>query len=214
MNKLIVKDSNVNISNSYHEVDIKTTSLTLEISGTVCIKDFNNNTDLNLKIIMAPDSKLLYNRYNESVNNFNLDIEMTSNSYVEFNYSLKTKAASNINLDANISGNNNTSHINFHGLTMEEGRIYSNATSKVDENTKNNEILENLRIIALNDTENEIVPNLLVRSDSVNAIHNTTISSLDKDYLFYLNSKGLDNASATELITDGFLKSILKESIK
>ena len=82
------------------------------------------------------------------------------------------------------------------------------------ENTKDNEILENLRIIALNDTENEIVPNLLVRSDSVNAIHNTTISSIDKDYLFYLNSKGIDNETATKLIVDGFLKSVLKENIK
>ena len=58
-----------------------------------------------------------------------------------------------------------------------------------------------------------IVPNLLVRSDSVNAIHNTTISSVDKDYLFYLNSNGINNEDATKLIVDGFLKSNLKEKI-
>ena len=162
---------------------------------------------------MAKGSHLLYNRYNESINKFNLNIEIMDESYVEFNYSLKTLTESNINLNANIAGDNNVSHINFHGLTDDNGIIKNIATSKVCENTKNNEVLENLRIVTLNDAENMIVPNLLVRSDSVNAIHNTTISSVDKDYLFYLNSKGINNEDATKLIVDGFLKSNLKEKI-
>ena len=214
MNKLLVKDSNVSINNSYQNLEIKTSKLILNISGSNTINDYDNNTDLDLKIIMEPHSKLLYNRKNANINNFTLDIEALSDSYIEFNYSLETSVASNIKLDANINGNQNTSRINFHGVTNDEGLINIIATSKVSENTKDNEILENLRIIALNDTENEIVPNLLVRSDSVNAIHNTTISSIDKDYLFYLNSKGIDNETATKLIVDGFLKSVLKENIK
>ena len=128
-------------------------------------------------------------------------------------YSLKTALASMITLNANVTGNNNISRINFHGVTENDGVIKNVATSKVDENTKNNEVLENLRIITLNDAENMIVPNLLVRSDGVNAIHNTTISTVPKDYLFYLNSKGINNKEATKLIVDGFLKSNLKEKI-
>ena len=213
MNKLLVKEGILSINNSLYDLDIKTNTLTLEISGNVCINDINNNTDLDLKIIMAKGSHLLYNRYNESINKFNLDIEIMDESYVEFNYSLKTLTESNINLNANIAGDNNVSHINFHGLTDDKGVIKNIATSKVGENTKNNEVLENLRIVTLNGAENMIVPNLLVRSDSVNAIHNTTISSVDKDYLFYLNSKGINNEDATKLIVDGFLKSNLKEKI-
>ncbi len=213
MNKLLVKEGILSINNSLNDLDIKTNTLTLEISGNVCINDINNNTDLDLKIIMAKGSHLLYNRYNESINKFNLIIEIMDESYVEFNYSLKTLTESNINLNANIAGDNNVSHINFHGLTDDNGIIKNIATSKVCENTKNNEVLENLRIVTLNDAENMIVPNLLVRSDSVNAIHNTTISSVDKDYLFYLNSKGINNEDATKLIVDGFLKSNLKEKI-
>ena len=191
MNKLLVKEGILSINNSLNDLDIKTNTLTLEISGNVCINDINNNTDLDLKIIMSDGSHLLYNRYNESINKFNLDVEITSNAYVEFNYSLKTLIASDISLNANIAGNNNISHINFHGITDQNGVIKNVATSKVDEATKDNEVLENLRIVTLNDAENMIVPNLLVRSDSVNAIHNTTISTVDKDYLFYLNSKGI-----------------------
>lgn len=212
MNKLLVKEGILSINNSLNDLDIKTNTLTLKISGNVCINDINNNTDLDLKIIMSDGSHLLYNRYNESINKFNLDVEITSNAYVEFNYSLKTLIASDISLNANIAGNNNISHINFHGITDQNGVIKNVATSKVDEATKDNEVLENLRIVTLNDAENMIVPNLLVRSDSVNAIHNTTISTVDKDYLFYLNSKGINKKDATKLIVDGFLKSNLKEN--
>lgn len=212
MNKLLVKEGILSINNSLNDLDIKTNTLTLEISGNVCINDINNNTDLDLKIIMSDGSHLLYNRYNESINKFNLNIEITSNAYVEFNYSLKTLIASDISLNANIAGNNNISHINFHGITDQNGVIKNVATSKVDAATKDNEVLENLRIVTLNDAENMIVPNLLVRSDSVNAIHNTTISTVDKDYLFYLNSKGINKKDATNLIVDGFLKSNLKEN--
>ena len=212
MNKLLVKEGILSINNSLNDLDIKTNTLTLEISGNVCINDINNNTDLDLKIIMSDGSHLLYNRYNESINKFNLDIEITSNAYVEFNYSLKTLITSDISLNANIAGNNNISHINFHGVTDQKGVIKNVATSKVDEAAKDNEVLENLRIVTLNDAENMIVPNLLVRSDSVNAIHNTTISTIDKDYLFYLNSKGINKKDATKLIVDGFLKSNLKEN--
>ncbi len=212
MNKLLVKEGILSINNSLNDLDIKTNTLTLKISGNVCINDINNNTDLDLKIIMSDGSHLLYNRYNESINKFNLDIEITSNAYVEFNYSLKTLIASDISLNANIAGNNNISHINFHGITDQNGVIKNVATSKVDEATKDNEVLENLRIVTLNDAENMIVPNLLVRSDSVNAIHNTTISTVDKDYLFYLNSKGINKKDAIKLIVDGFLKSNLKEN--
>ena len=212
MNKLLVKEGILSINNSLNDLDIKTNTLTLEISGNVCINDINNNTDLDLKIIMDKGSHLLYNRYNESINKFNLNIEITSNAYVEFNYSLKTLIASDISLNANITGNNNISHINFHGITDQNGVIKNVATSKVDAATKDNEVLENLRIVTLNDAENMIVPNLLVRSDSVNAIHNTTISTVDKDYLFYLNSKGINKKDATKLIVDGFLKSNLKEN--
>mgnify|MGYP000066618162 FL=1 len=212
MNKLLVKEGILSINNSLNDLDIKTNTLTLEISGNVCINDINNNTDLDLKIIMSDGSHLLYNRYNESINKFNLDVEIASNAYVEFNYSLKTLIASDISLNANIAGNNNISHINFHGITDQNGVIKNVATSKVDEATKDNEVLENLRIVTLNDAENMIVPNLLVRSDSVNAIHNTTISTVDKDYLFYLNSKGINKKDAIKLIVDGFLKSNLKEN--
>ena len=74
----------------------------------------------------------------------------------------------------------------------------------------NSIIKENIRILMLNDSENVIVPNLLVVSNEVSVNHNATISSLDTNYLYYLNSKGLSYEEAKKLIVKGFLKSKLK----
>jgi Fe-S cluster assembly protein SufD len=54
------------------------------------------------------------------------------------------------------------------------------------------------------------MPNLLVRTNSVIANHNATISMVNESYLFYLMSKGLNKTSAIRLIKNGFLKGILK----
>lgn len=210
MNKLLVKDSKLDINNEMANIAIGTNNLTINVFGSVCINDYHNDTDLALQINLNPGAKLLYNRYNANVKNFSLGLRLGSDSYAEFNYSLETTLESSLVLGAKITGSSSTSKINFHGVTSENGIIKATATSEVIKDTKDNEVLENLRILALNDAENMIVPNLLVKTDSVNAIHNTTISSVSKDYLFYLNSKGINDTDAIQLIKNGFLKSNLK----
>ena len=43
MNKLLVKEGILSINNSLNDLDIKTNTLTLKISGNVCINDINKN---------------------------------------------------------------------------------------------------------------------------------------------------------------------------
>ena len=50
---------------------------------------------------------------------------------------------------------------------------------------------------------------MFINSNEVIANHNSTIGNINKDYLFYLNSKGIDNDEAKKLIILGFVKSIL-----
>jgi len=210
MNKLLVQNSRVSIKDDMVLLDIKTKVLSIKIRGSVYIEDTSNDTDLDLEIFLEPHSHLLYNRLNQDIHHFHVDIHSTEDSYVEFNYSLLTSKKSDIVFSSSQTGNRNVSHIHFCGVTKDSGQIISKATSSVSFETKDNVVEENLRILALNDAENSICPNLLVSSDSVSAYHNTVISSVDKEYLFYLNSKGISNKEATKLIVDGFLKGNLK----
>lgn len=212
MNKIIVKDSNITITDKEVNLSFDTNNVTITIDGTVCINDLDNNEYLELNIVLLKDSKLLYNRFNKDIDNFKINFEVIENSNLEFNYSLYQTIPSNILFNANVLGNNNNIKFNIRGVTNGNGSIYVDATSDCVKNIKNNDVLESIKIINLTDNNNVIIPNLLVSSNDIIVNHNATISNVDDSYLFYLESKCLDTDSAKKLIVNGFLKENIKIS--
>lgn len=66
------------------------------------------------------------------------------------------------------------------------------------------------RILLLSDQARAIAePELEIEADEVRASHAATVSSLDKNELFYLMSRGVSLAAAEKLITDGFLNHVI-----
>jgi len=62
------------------------------------------------------------------------------------------------------------------------------------------------RILLLSDqAKAEAVPELEILADDVKCSHAATISSIPKEHLFYLQSRGLSKIKAEELIVEGFL---------
>ena len=49
-------------------------------------------------------------------------------------------------------------------------------------------------------------PQLDINTKEIECTHGCTISNIDKDDLYYLNSKGIDNFEATEILKEAFLK--------
>ena len=210
MNKILVKEDNIVLDNEIVELEFKTLKCNLTIKGSVWINDLNNNNLEELNITLLDGSKLLYNKYTKDIKNLKINIQENNDTTLEFNYSLYQSIKASIILDSKVLGNNNKCSMNVYGVSDKDGAIVVNATGSVLENIKDNDLLENIRILMLNDSENVIVPNLLVESNEVSVNHNATISSLDTNYLYYLNSKGLSYEDAKKLIVKGFLKSKLK----
>lgn len=210
MNKILVKEDNIVLDNEIVELEFKTLKCNLTINGSVWIDDLNNNSLEELNITLLDGSKLLYNKYTKDIKNLKINILENNDTTLEFNYSLYQSIKAGIILDSKVLGNNNKCSMNVYGVSDKDGAIVVNATGSVLENIKDNDLLENIRILMLNDSENVIVPNLLVGSNEVSVNHNATISSLDMNYLYYLNSKGLSYEDAKKLIVKGFLKSKLK----
>ena len=210
MNKILVKEDNIVLDNEIVELEFKTLKCNLTIKGSVWINDLNNNNLEELNITLLDGSRLLYNKYTKDIKNLKINIQENNDTTLEFNYSLYQSIKASIILDSKVLGNNNKCSMNVYGVSDKDGAIVVNATGSVLENIKDNDLLENIRILMLNDSENVIVPNLLVGSNEVSVNHNATISSLDTNYLYYLNSKGLSYEDAKKLIVKGFLKSKLK----
>lgn len=205
-----MKEDNIVLDNEIVELEFKTLKCNLTIKGSVWIDDLNNNSLEELNITLLDGSRLLYNKYTKDIKNLKINILENNDTTLEFNYSLYQSIKASIILDSKVLGNNNKCSMNVYGVSDKDGAIVVNATGSVLENIKDNDLLENIRILMLNDSENVIVPNLLVGSNEVSVNHNATISSLDTNYLYYLNSKGLSYEEAKKLIVKGFLKSKLK----
>lgn len=205
-----MKEDNIVLDNEIVELEFKTLKCNLTIKGSVWIDDLNNNSLEELNITMLDGSRLLYNKYTKDIKKLKINILENNDTTLEFNYSLYQSIKASITIESKVLGNNNKCSMNVYGVSDKDGAIVVNATGSVLENIKDNDLLENIRILMLNDSENVIVPNLFVGSNEVSVNHNATISSLDTNYLYYLNSKGLSYEEAKKLIVKGFLKSKLK----
>ena len=78
---------------------------------------------------------------------------------------------------------------------------------------------EDVRAFNSESSKISILPNLIVDSNDVVANHNVTISNINEEELFYLNSKGINESDAIKLLRNGFMLSIFsdeefKETIK
>lgn len=59
------------------------------------------------------------------------------------------------------------------------------------------------------DAEADPVPNLEIDNNDVRCSHGTTVGQVDRDKLFYLMSRGLDQEEATRVIVRGFFEPII-----
>lgn len=58
--------------------------------------------------------------------------------------------------------------------------------------------------------EAESIPGLEIITDDVRCSHGVTMGNIDKDQMFYLQSRGINQGDAEKLIIDGFLSSAVK----
>ena len=220
MNNLIIKENNLEIKDNVINIELDTKILNLTIKGKVLINEIikKENEDIELTINMTPNSSLIYNRFiiNNKTNN-KIILNQDNNSNLIFNYSLLANDECNIELNSYLNGNNNNTEINIKCVTENKGNTNIKTEAKVIPNIKENDLLESIKVLNLNESNNTIMPNLLVSSNEVTVNHAATISNIDPDYLFYLNSKGISTKESINLIKNGYLKnniSLTKEISK
>ena len=116
-------------------------------------------------------------------------------------------------MDLNVYEKN--SHINskvfIRVITLDNASVFVNASGYVSKDTLENEITEDVRAFNSESSKISILPNLIVDSNDVIANHNVTISNVNEDELFYLNSKGINNEDAIKLLRNGFMLSIFTD---
>ncbi len=207
MNKLIMSNNMLDLNNEEILLNNETDYNCFNINGTVVINEIINGED-NREIIINinNESILLYNRFGTEINGTcKIIINSNNNSKIDLNYSFISSDKYKLIIENKVSKNENQNNINIHGVAINNAIIVIEATGIIEKNTFDNNYIEKIKILSLNEMKHTILPNLVVDSNEVNAIHNASISSINKNSLYYLKRLCLDEKSCIKLIRDGFL---------
>lgn len=212
----VISEKKLILNNQSMNLNILTEELEITCKNNCEIFFLKYTHNLKLIIRLMNNSKLLINNFFSYDSDSNIKIIVNQKNNTDLEYRLIGVAKNSINLDFNntIKGNNNKSKIIIRFLSEGNGRAIINVEGKVFPQKVNNEIHEEVKILSLNDADNQINPDILIASDDTIAIHNATISGVSSDDLFYLESKGLSKPASINLIKNGFLLKEIKTDKK
>jgi len=82
---------------------------------------------------------------------------------------------------------------------------------KVDEGAQQTDAFQECRNMLLStDAHADAIPGLEILADDVACTHAAAIAQVDKDQLFYLESRGLNEETSRTLVVEGFLQSLVE----
>jgi Fe-S cluster assembly protein SufD len=106
---------------------------------------------------------------------------------------------------------NTNSDLAFRGVLAAGSTAVWRGMIKVDPGAQQTDAFQDCRNLLLStDAHADAIPGLEILADDVRCTHAAAIAQVDKDQLFYLTSRGLDDATAKTLIIEGFLESLVE----
>jgi Fe-S cluster assembly protein SufD len=99
----------------------------------------------------------------------------------------------------------------FRGIIGRRGRGVFNGKVVVHAGAQHTDARQSSdNLLLAEQAEIDTKPELEIYADDVKCSHGSTVGELDPDHLFYVRSRGLDDASARELLTSAFAAAIIE----
>ncbi len=137
--------------------------------------------------------------------NGQINIYSNNKSIVNISLGIVFNEENNLEIKNSLIGNEAYSKIMIKAIQKDDEKSILKTVGIINEKTKNNEFLEQIKVLNFKKQQIICLPELLVYSNEAVANHNATIKNIDVEELFYLNSKGLSNDLAKKIIKEGFL---------
>ncbi|MBN8866801.1 MAG: Fe-S cluster assembly protein SufD [Solirubrobacterales bacterium] len=104
-----------------------------------------------------------------------------------------------------------TSDLAFRGVLADKSSAVWRGMIKVDEGAQQTDAFQECRNMLLStEAHADAIPGLEILADDVACTHAAAIAQVDKDQLFYLESRGLNEETARTLVVEGFLQSLVE----
>jgi Fe-S cluster assembly protein SufD len=103
------------------------------------------------------------------------------------------------------------SDLAFRGVLADRSTAVWRGMIKVDEGAQRTDAFQECRNMLLSsDAHADAIPGLEILADDVACTHAAAVAQVDKDQLFYLNSRGLSDDASRSLVVEGFLQSLVE----
>lgn len=95
-------------------------------------------------------------------------------------------------------------------VLFDEAKFYYKGLIKIEKDAqKSNAYQKNQNLLLSSKAWADSRPYLEILANDVRCTHGATVGQIDKNQLYYLQTRGLDNKSATHLIVEGFYQEVL-----
>ena len=161
------------------------------------ICDIRNRNDLvKLKVNLLDNVTLIINEYSEiNKRDYEIEVVQNNNSIFIYNHNYMVDELYNLNIYVELKGINSKNTINIHGINN-SGKSNIIIDGSVLRDTFDNELYENIKLLNIENGMGYVVPNMYINTKNVIANHAASITDIDDNYLFYMNSKGINNNDA------------------
>jgi Fe-S cluster assembly protein SufD len=106
---------------------------------------------------------------------------------------------------------NTFSDLAFRGVLAAGSTAVWRGMIRVDPGAQGTDAFQESRNLLLStDAHADAIPGLEIEADDVRCTHAAAIAQIDREQLFYLTSRGLDPATAKQVIIEGFLESLVE----
>lgn len=223
MNKLII-DNNIEVNDIVVDID---TDMIVDLTDTskdinihvvkgVCLKGFikTNNTHNKIDYVIDEDCNVVINKLSidssDSISIFMNDI----NSKVKYNTSvINYKDNCYTQVVKHNSGETESKIIN-HCINVLDNEFKFVVDGIIVKDAENVNFKQDNKIINLRNGKSNILPNLIVDSNDIEASHSAYIGTFDEEQKFYMMSRGLTENECDDLLIKAFLLSDMSLSEK
>ena len=189
------------------------TNITVKSDSVLNAINLGINNKINITI--EEDATLVFNLFNfEDESSIDINIESRDRSKINLNAGFISRIKYDLNINTNLYGDDILTNVEVRGKNESTGTVKILMNGTVAGETKNNVMNEYAKIINKSEYSNVLIPNLIVNTNEIEANHGVSIGGHNKDEIFYLMSKGLDEYAAKGVIEEGFILSIMDGEIR
>ncbi len=111
------------------------------------------------------------------------------------------------------TGKNTSSNVRVRGISRDHSTMLHRGSIDIEESGVMSSGFYDSKILLMSrEAYANSKPSLIIRNSYTRSKHGSAISTIDRDELFYLRSRGIDETSSTSMIVDGFVSWLLEKS--